>query len=487
MRDRILDIIKEHPKHYTTVIRKNAELVKWINKNTLSNSTYYPEVIYSAITAESNVCKHNNVKHVRRFTEGWVACGPASTCKCTQEAISVGVRLTKQKVTVDQQATINQKRKETTLHKYGVEYNTQRPEVKEKLSAPKISEEAFNKLSDLQWLTDEYITKQRSLVDIANELKVYYSTVGEYCKKYNFVIRQRSSYSLTEKEICKFLDSLSITYITHDWSILETKEIDIFIPEFNIGIEVNGLYWHSYSPKCNNCPTTENKRRHIEKTELALKKGVTLIHITDFEVNTKRHLVESLLLTRLGKSTKLYARQCVVKEVSNTDSKKFLSINHMQGYIHATTSLGLYHRDTLVMIMTFGRSRYNSATTIELLRLCSLANTVIVGGSEKLFKYAQKYFKDESIVSYCDLSKFTGTIYKKLGFEPVGVSKPGYYWTDGNYVISRFKCQKANLRKWLTTYNDKLSEADNMFAAGYRRYWDCGQQTWIFNPRKSPN
>ena len=33
--------------------------------------------------------------------------------------------------------------------------------------------------------------------------------------------------------------------ILHDRNILNGKEIDIFIPKLKIGVEYNGLYWHS--------------------------------------------------------------------------------------------------------------------------------------------------------------------------------------------------------------------------------------------------
>lgn len=55
--------------------------------------------------------------------------------------------------------------------------------------------------------------------------------------------------------------------------IIYPKEIDIFIPFLNFGIEYNGTYWHSEGIK--------PKRHRDDKTKKALKKGVTLIHVEE--------------------------------------------------------------------------------------------------------------------------------------------------------------------------------------------------------------
>ena len=65
--------------------------------------------------------------------------------------------------------------------------------------------------------------------------------------------------------------------------------------------------------------------------------------------------------------------------------------------------------------MTFGKPRYNKKYDYELIRYCSSKN--IVGGVEKLFNYFLKNIEFNIIISYCDLSKFEGNTYIKLGFK----------------------------------------------------------------------
>jgi hypothetical protein len=481
MRDKILNIIKEKPKHYSLIIKKSSDMSAWVSNNTLVESTHYPTVIYSALNSESNICKYGNKKTLNRISEGWVCCGPANKCRCTKENISAGVISTKSKTTKEENDIINKKREDTMIQRFGVPFSMQRDSVRKTLSKSKLTPENEILLNDEKWLHKEYIDKQKSLTEIAQDLNVYYGTVGEYCRKHNFTIRQRTQYSIQEKEICAFLDSIDISYIHSDWEMLKSKELDIYIPDYRLGIELNGLYWHSHNPYCPHTPKIEDKNKHKYKTDLAIKTGINLIQITDFEWANKTDIIKSIIKTKVGISTKVYARKLVLKQVDKEEEKSFLNRNHLQGYIASSYAVGLYFNNELCMLMSIGKSRFSKIADIELLRVCTRLDYIVVGGAHKLFNAIKNIFNNKIIVSYCDMSKFTGALYKTLGFTLSRNIAPGFYWTDGNYPISRHKSQTAQLQKWLKTYDSTKSQAENMFLAGYRRYWDCGQSTWILN------
>lgn len=479
MKDKILAIIKEKPKHYSLYIKKNKEMAEWVETHSITDSDYYPEIIYSALHNESNICEYGNKKHISRISDGWVCCGIASKCKCTANAISTNVTKTKKLTSAAENSAINLKRETTMIERFGVPFSLQRTEVRASLSKSKLSKENELLLNDKEWLYKEYVTEQKSLTEIAANLNIYYGTVGEYCRKYDFVIRQRTNYSIQEKEICNFLDTINIPYIHSDWSALKSKEIDVFIPSHNFGIELNGLYWHSFNPYCNHTPKIENVNKHRDKTMLARSNNIDLIQITDNEWEHKTNIVKSIIKTKLGVANKTYARQFTIKLVSSIEEKEFLNTNHLQGYVASTMALGLYKDNQLYMIMTFGKPRYSKIADVELLRLCTRIDYVVVGGLHKLFKESIKQYKDMSIVSYCDMSKFSGSGYKALGFELINNSTPGFFWTDGSCVISRYKCHKSQMKQWLKSYDEDKSQSENMFQAGYRRYYDCGQSTWL--------
>lgn len=475
MRDIILNLIKTKPKHYAIIIKSSPEMLNWVKKNSIITSDYIPELVYSALYGETNICVNKNQKKFVNITQGFSGCGPAKICKCTYDSIQQSVIKTKSKFTDDKRKEINEKRNITMIEKYGVAYNSQRDDIHHIWKKPKINTDVFEKLSDYNWLNQEYNINKRTAVDIANELNVYYGTVIDYCINHNFTIRQRTNYSVVELSIMKFLDAHNIQHEHGNWKTIG-KELDIYIPSKNIAIEVNGLYWHSYHPDTNK---PENKTRHLEKTKLAGEHGIDLIHITDFEWNNKTEIVQAMLLSKLGKNTRIGARQCTIKELSLFEEKEFINQYHIQGYIPSNFSIGLFYKNELISLMSVGKSRFNKEAEYELLRYCTKAGLTVVGGGSKLISTIKN--RCSSIITYCDLSKSTGKSYMSIGFKFLRDTGPGYFWTDGNVVISRFKAQRSQLKRWLKTYDPNLSESENMFLAKFRRFHDCGNRVFILN------
>lgn len=56
---------------------------------------------------------------------------------------------------------------------------------------------------------------------------------------------------------------------------------------------------------------------------------------------------------------KINARECTVKEIDVNCYKKFVNVNHDQGYAAATNIYGLFFKDKLVQLMSFGKPRFN--------------------------------------------------------------------------------------------------------------------------------
>ncbi len=472
MKDSILKLIEEKPKHYTKIIAKNEEMLEWIDNNSLISSEHIPSRIYSAIYNIDDICKYGNTKKFDRISTGFIGCGPANICKCTMDNISKNVSITKKSYSKECKIKINEKRSSTMMEKYGVEFNSQREDKKHIWTKPKIPLSIHSKLTDYDWMNEEYNIKKRSLTDIADELSVYYSTVAEYCNKFGFIIRKVSNRSLEEIHICKYIETLGFTVETSNRTIVAPKEIDIFIPAANLAIEVNGLRWHSHHPSLGK---PEDRKRHFNKTQLAKDKDVFLMQITDYEWKHKQDIIKSLIASRLGLNKKIPARKCIIKQVDKQEEKEFLNNNHIQGFSGSMEAHGLYHNDILIMLISIGIPRYNKKNySHEIIRMCANHGITVVGGVSKLISHIKKIYTNSAILSYCDLSKGNGVGYENAGFILEGFTNPGYFWTNGNNIISRSKCQKINLQKWLPTYDPSLSEAINMFNANYRRYWDCG-------------
>lgn len=459
------------------MIQRSAEMKAWVLANSNIVSESFLDHIYCAVNGVSNVCPTGSTKKVIRFNEGFAGCGPASKCECTRSNIAANVSKTKQSATDEQKQATNDLRAATMVEKYGVAYNSQRAEVKPLLSAPKIANTAHDKLTNYTWLNEEYNNKKRTLVDIAAELNVYYSTVGEYCKKFGFPIRQVTNYSRHEREIGDYIQSLGLSCEYNSWDILDNAELDIVVPAKNFAVEVDGLYWHSHHPS----GAVENRTRHINKTTNATAKGIELLHVTDFEWDNKKTIIQAMIRSKLGLNDRVHARKCDVKSVSRSTEKEFLDKNHLQGFVPSEYAAGLYFEERLVMVLTVGKSRYSDLANYEILRVCGENGITVVGGLSKLLSVLHKNYPDEKFVTYCDLAKSSGNSYKQVGMKHEKTTEPGYFWTDGHVVISRYKCQKTQLAKWLSSFNPNKTERENMFDAGYRVFWDCGNSVFVTN------
>lgn len=481
MKDSILSIIQSHPRHYTVLIKKNTEMMEWIYNNTLAGNTdHLPTLIYSAINQVSNVCEYGNLKKISRFNEGLVGCGPSATCRCTNNRISEKSQEMHDNMSLDAKKAMSAKRQATMIQTYGFPFNLQREDVRKTLRRPKVSPDVYDKLSDIEWMNTEYNTKKRSSVDIAEELGAYYGTVIEYCKHHEFKIRKRSSYSLMEVQFSNFLTGIGLDHITSDWDILENKELDIYIPSHNLAIEIDGLYWHSYNPSSKK-EEKEDKNKHYNKTMNCLDQGIELLHITDWQWDNKRDIIKSIIKTKIGLNEKIHARKCKIMSLTSSDARIFFENNHLDGFIGAKYHIGLMHNDILVMAISVGKARFDkksNSTSLELIRLCSLQDTSVVGGGAKLLSYIKR-LTNLPIISYCDRNISNGNGYRAMGFEYLYDTDLDYFWTDGNKIISRYKTQKHLLSDFLgDKYNPLLTEKANMFNAGYRIFWGCGNMVF---------
>ena len=216
---------------------------------------------------------------------------------------------------------------------------------------------------------------------------------------------------------------------------------------------------------------------HQKKTSVAEEAGYRCIHIFDWDDWTK-----IVSLVKPANET-LYARNCKLKAVSNEDCIEFLKNYHLQseckGIIH---SIGLYsENDNLVSLMAFGRPRYNKSCEYELLRYCVRPDVNIIGGSSKLFKQAINDLNANSVVSYCDLSKFTGNVYEKLGFTLHRKADPSKHWfKDGKHITDNLLRQRGYDQLFGTNYGKGTSNEELMLSHNWLPIYDCGQATYIW-------
>lgn len=294
------------------------------------------------------------------------------------------------------------------------------------------------------------------------------------CSKYK-------GYSIIEEEILRLIQSYyNGPILMKDRSILKGRELDIYLPDLNIAIEINGIYWHSEI-------WGKYKNYHLSKTEDCLNRNIHLLHIFDYEWLYKKSIVTSIILNKLNLTpNKIYARKCEIREVSSNDKQLFLNNNHMQGNCVSKINLGLYYNNELVACMTFGKNRFKNDGNIEMIRFCNIINTNVIGGASKLLKYFIKIYKPNSIITFADRRYSLGKMYYNIGFKFNSFSKPNYFYWKNLKIYNRMNFQKHMLKDKLDVFDNTLSEYQNMLNNGFNRVWDCGNYKFIMEI-KEPN
>lgn len=214
----------------------------------------------------------------------------------------------------------------------------------------------------------------------------------------------------------------------------------------------------------------------IMKDKLSIK-GSRLVVVWDWE---NLGNITQLFILKNKKRASSYA----VKELPKEVVKDFLNSYHLQGMCRNTAiCLGLVDEQQKIFdVMTFGKPRYNKNYEWELLRLCTKEDYVIYGGAQKLFNYFVVTYEPHSIVSYCDCSKFSGTVYTALSFKQFN-STPSIHWVRLNpfthYTdnLLRYKGADSLLG---TSFGKGTSNVEIVKGAGFLPVPDCGQDTYVW-------
>ena len=239
-------------------------------------------------------------------------------------------------------------------------------------------------------------------------------------------------------------------------------------------IEVDPTHTHNIYKNPFGKPKSKNY--HLNKTNTAICNGYNCIHIFDWDDWRK-------IKYMLQEKQTLYARNLELKEVSIENTADFLNEYHLQGNCRGQEiRLGLYKNNELIEIMTFGKPRYNKNYEWELLRLCTHKDYKVVGGAEKLFKAFLTKYKPVSIISYCDFSKFTGSVYERLGFKQKGKITPSKHWSkNSEHITDNLLRQRGYDQLFNTNYGKGTSNEELMLENGWLPIYDCGQVTYTWH------
>ena len=274
-----------------------------------------------------------------------------------------------------------------------------------------------------------------------------------------------------EIDVLRWCERFDVRILPKNRSVIKPKEIDIYFPDHQFGIECNGLYYHS-----ENSPDGIDSNAHLVKYRLCSEQNTRLFQIFEDEwLNpNKRIICENMIMSRLGLiSTKIGARNLEIVELDTATEREFFNKNHLMGYIPSQHCFGLAKNNEIFAAISLKKPRQarKYEHTLEVARFASRIGIQVQGGLSRLVRCSAQFARSEGftkILTYVDRRVGSGKSYEKAGFTLIGETGLDFWYTDNERRFHRLKF-RAKAGK---------SEREVAAEAKVSRIYGCG--SWIF-------
>lgn len=252
-----------------------------------------------------------------------------------------------------------------------------------------------------------------------------------------------------------------------EFSEIPKYRYDIAIRNQKILIEINPTYTHN---TIGNHWTAEGISidYHLRKTQAAIENGYRCIHVFDWDDWDK-------IINLVTPKHIIHARDCKLYKLNEAVATRFLDRYHIEGHSDSQViQLGLVKESELLQVMTFSKINPDSGYYIELSRLCTHPNYIVLGGASRLFKFATEQLCIDEIISYCDLAKFQGDVCSYIDMKLTAVIPPQQIWSRGDQklILDRNESQKA--------LSELSSTEISLIQDGWLPVYDCGKAVFTY-------
>lgn len=291
--------------------------------------------------------------------------------------------------------------KNTIKERYGVTNVSKIPKVAEKISkilsnktdeekkesgakrkaARTILHDKFCKENDLLLYSD--IVKEYGVgwennkdIEIVKEFGIKFIHKEDVEKIIEYHELTNSHVSLVHTSVVQYIKSLGITNVKINCRrIITPLEIDIYLPDYKFGIEINGNFFHQSSKM--------DELYHLDKNYYCEEKGVRLIHIFESDWNTYQDKCKALIKRCLNIfDSSINAEDCEVFNVSYNEALEFLKDNWLRAIdVNKNASyLALKHGDEIVQLIQYIQFDNSVVFNIN----CTKNGINVVNGIDKL-------------------------------------------------------------------------------------------------------
>lgn len=258
----------------------------------------------------------------------------------------------------------------------------------------------------------------------------------------------------------------NIRFRNDDGNVLE---LDIYIEELNLGIEFDGLYWHS--DKVKGADSMHQKQIFFEKF------GIRVVHIFEDEWENKKENVKKYLrhLIRKDENEKISARKCKFSTILKETAIEFLNRNSLIIYDDSDIFIGAFYKDELVAVMSF---RILSEKNKKYYLKSFATSKTIYGCFKKMVDYFLSEYSGKHIIAKIDLrfSSEHKNILSDNGFVFFKKEDPDFYYCQGTKRYPEKHFNKKTIKHlYPEIFNEDLSAYEMMEKSSYFRVYNCGK------------
>jgi len=352
--------------------------------------------------------------------------------------------------------------------------------------------DVYKILDDVDFLRNMYINKRKSMDVIATELGVDSTTVGDYLHKYGIKTRSSFEYnSVSSLHLHLLIPLLEKYEIGHQTSFLikhggkVVYEIDEYLSDQKIFLELQGLYWHGYTER------NERSARIIKKD---IRKWKHLIkHFPDHQViyilesDFKDGLAEKTVAGLCKRNNKPSNWDSSSYTVDSDDShvREFVAKYHYIGNVPSSKYIFVAKKHKqIVAVAVFSspsrneqRKKYGQ-NVLELSRYCSSEHGTNL--NSWFISKCMKRMKERPIITYADVTRMPGkpghdgTMYRAANFKYLGLTNTNYrYLTkDGKLLHKR--------AIWTRSKRDGKTEQEQAEVENLIKWYEWPKKVFIY-------
>jgi len=513
----INSIISSNPKQYVIMVKNREHLWSWVQQNCDPNCIEASTKIFTALHPNERVlcpCNSGKLRKLKSITAGFRFCGHAGTCTAATAAVSKNC--IKAAKNWDKQSA-NKRRVATNLQKYGVSNTGQTSSAKKKHKEfyedqnniarvtaktsgtylartgyanpqqnPCIIKKTAKTLLEKYGVTNIHqihigsenmailndptqmaeLLNNCSIDDICLTLNVTANTIIKYHDIHDLGLINISK-SLFEDEVELFLKKNNIAYSKNNRKLLNGKEIDFVLIDFNLAIECNGLYWHG--ERCR-----PDKNYHRDKTDACQSAGLQLLTVFQDEWISSKHIIKNHILHLCRKTTTIIgARKIEIRELDDVElCKKFLINYHIQGNVIGNNIiLGGWYDGNLIAVITVKKT---NDFEYDITRFATDFKASYPGLFSK-FLSSLKKLGIEKVTTIADRRWSLGNLYIQSGFTIDNSIGPDYFYTNYKRRWHKTNFRKEKIARKFNVDIENKTEKQLMRELGFDRVWDCGK------------